>query len=308
MKNIKKYSDLIIEYIDWLVLLILALFIVILGLLSNINEKVVMTVTLLLLEILAIGAIRDRYTSKKFRKTLDELKNSNIATLFSEGILLDRAQTGIERVISQTVHYDWLSEIVLSTNVTIAKLKLNFTNDPAYYDAFEKILEKGGSVTIVLADPRSVAVWLRYKEEPNPNWTPKSPTQETAWIRGMEELAEESYRLIQWKNKLSDEKKIINKLVIKIFPHYPTHAFYKFDNKLFVYHYPFMERGFHAPAFLFTNPNTVTYQFLLRCLNSIITAAIPLEEEYNDIWNQCQSGLLSDKEVANAKIIVKRKR
>lgn len=257
--------------------------------------------------ILGFGALRDRDASKELRDLLEELKAKNIAALYSEGILLDKAQTGIERIIPQTVHFDWLSEIQVASNVTITKLKLNFTSDPAYYAAFESILKKGGVVTIVLSDPRSPAMWLRYREEPHPLWTPGIATQETAWIRGLEELSEEVYRLSQWKQRLIKEKLNVDRLIIKVFPHYPTHAFYKFDNKIYVYHYPYLERGFHAPTFLFTDPTTDTHHFLTRCINSINNSAIPLEDAVDGIWKQYQNGAFSDREVSKSKIIISKK-
>lgn len=296
----------IIIDLDWITTIVLAIVVAILGILQYVSEVVLATTTLLVLGMLGFGALRDRYASKQLRTLLEELKASSIAALYSEGILLDKTKTGIERVIPQTVHFNWLSEIEVATHVTIAKLKLNFTHDPLYYRAFEKILEKGGTVTIILADPRSPAMWLRYMEEPNPLWCPRAPSLETGWIRGLEELAEEAYRLWQWKQRLAQEGRDISRLLIAVFPHYPTHAFYKFDHRLYVYHYPYLERGFHAPAFLFTNPSTETHQFLTRCLESVIRASIPLENAIDDIWRQYQEGLFSDLQVSKAKIIIKR--
>jgi hypothetical protein len=304
MQYIKALFLRILLDLDWIITIVLSVVVAILSLFQKVPNEVLATTTLMVLGMLGFGALRDRFVSKETKALLEELKASNIAALYSEGILADRAKTGIERVISQTVHFDWLSEIQGATNVAIVKLKLNFTHDPEYYAAFVKILDKGGSVTIVLSDPRSPAMWLRYKEEPNPLWAPGISTQETAWIRGLEELAEEAYRLSQWKSRLIKEGKDVSKLVIKVFPHYPTHAFYKFDNKIYVYHYPYLERGFHAPAFLFSNPATDTHRFLIRCINSIIDNSLPLETEIEDIWGRYQRGAFSDQEVAKAEILV----
>lgn len=308
MQYIKAFFLRVLLDLDWIITIVLSVVIAILGMMQEVSTEVLVTTTLLVLGMLGFGALRDRLVSKETRTLLEELKASNIAALYSEGILSDRAKTGIERIIPQSVHFDWLSEIHSATNVTIAKLKLNFTHDPAYYAAFEKVLEKSGSVTIVFSDPRSPAMWLRYKEEPNPLWTPDIPSNETAWIRGLEELSEEAYRLAQWKSRLVKDGKDVSKLTIKVFPHYPTHAFYRFDNKIYVYHYPYLERGFHAPTFLFTNLATDTHRFLMRCINSIAENSLPLEAEVEDIWKRYQSGAFTDQEVAKAEIIYRKKK
>ncbi len=308
MRYIRAFFLRILIDLDWIITIVLSVVIAILSLLQKVPYEVLATTTLLVLGMLGFGALRDRFVSKETKKLLEELKASNIAALYNEGILSDRAKTGIERVIPQTVHFDWLTEIQGATNVTIAKLKLNFTHDPSYYAAFEKVLEKSGSVTIVLSDPRSPAMWLRYREEPNPLWTPDIPTAETAWIRGLEELSEEAYRLSQWKSRLTKDGKDVSKLVIRIFPHYPTHAFYRFDNKIYVYHYPYLERGFHAPTFLFSNSATDTHHFLARCINSIVNNSLPLDAEIEDIWRRYQSGGFSDQEVAKAEILYRKRK
>ena len=159
-------------------------------------------------------------------------------------------------------------------------------------------------MTLVLADPRSPAMWLRYMEESKADATSNGKEEETAWIRGLEDLAEESYRLFQWRVRLLKQGQDVSKLSIRVFPHYPTHAFYKFDGALYVHHYPFLRRGFHAPAFQFNNPETPTYKFLKGCLDEVVAASVPLENAYSDIWKQYKAGELSDQAVAGARIAI----
>src|SRR6185503_15363235 len=170
---------------------------------------------------------------------------------------------------------------------------------PRYYEAFERILSKGGSVTLVMADPRSPAMWLRYREEPNPLWPAPNPSADaTAWLKGLEELAGEAKRLDDWRIDLRRRGVNTAKLRIRVFPHYPSHAFYIFDDRIFLYTYPYGERGFHSPAYLYTNPNTPTHKFLLRCAADIVTASTPLDSVAGDIWRRYQSGDLTDQKVA----------
>ena len=294
----------VIENLDWIVGIFLAFSIGLLGFAKHISDRTRTNITLLVLGLFAVAALRDRHASQALRTVVDELHKNNLALLNSEGILADRAQTGIERVLPQNAYYDWLSEIRKATNITIAKLELNFTDNPEYYSAFEQILAKGGSVTIVLSDPRSAAMWLRYMEESKADMTSNGKEEETAWIRGLEDLAEETYRLFQWRVRLLKQGQDVSKLSIRVFPHYPTHAFYKFDRALYVHHYPYLRRGFHAPAFLFDNPETPTYKFLKGCLEEVIAASSPLETAFADIWKQYKAGQLSDQTVSASRIAI----
>src|SRR3972149_11717499 len=225
MEDILKQSannvPAVVENLDWIIGIFLAFSIAILGLVKRMSETTRTNVALLVLGLFAVAALRDRQATQSLRAVVDDLHANNTALLNSEGILADRAKTGIERVRTQNVHYDWLSEIRKATNVTIAKLELNFTDNPEYYAAFEQILAKGGSVTIVLADPRSPAMWLRYMEEAKADGSSVGKEEETEWIRGLEDLAEETYRLFQWRLRLVKQGQDVGKPSLRGFPNYP---------------------------------------------------------------------------------------
>lgn len=306
IKQSAPHLSSLVENLDWIIGIVLAFSISIFGLVKRMSESTRTNVTLLVLGLFAVAALRDRHATESLRAVVDDLHANNAALLNSEGILADRANSGIERVLDQNFHYDWLSEIRKATNVTIAKLELNFTDNPEYYSAFEQILAKGGSVTIVLADPRSPAMWLRYMEESKADAVSTGKEEETAWIRGLEELAEEAYRLYQWRLRLVKQGLDVSKLSIRVFPNYPSQAFYKFDAALYVHDYPYLRRGFHAPAFLFDRPETPTYKFLKGCLDEIVVASIPLETAYADIWKQYKAGQLSDQMVSAARVEIDR--
>lgn len=158
-------------------------------------------------------------------------------------------------------------------------------------------------MTLVMADPRSSAMWVRYREEPNPLWsTPDKSAQMTAWTGGLEELAGQAKKLSTWESNLRSRGIDTRKLRILVSPCYPSHAFYVFDNRIYVYSYPYGERGFHGPAYLYTNPKTDTHSFLSRCANNIVTAATPLNQAIADIWKTYESGDLSDARFARSLI------
>jgi len=162
---------------------------------------------------------------------------------------------------------------------------------------------KGGSVTIAICDPRAPATWLRYKEEPN-IIEPGHFITGTGMVNALEDLAIIAYRLHQWMQRLRDNGLDTSKLSIKISPHYPTHAYYKFDDSIYVYHYPYMQRGFHAPVYLFTNPQLPVHRFLNQCINSVVSDAAPINDVIDDIWKRYQAGLLSDRQVSKSEIVI----
>jgi hypothetical protein len=140
-------------------------------------------------------------------------------------------------------------------------------------------------------------MWCRYMEEPHD----AVAGHETAWIRG---LAAEIARLA-WRMRLARDSVDTRRLIIGLFPHYPTHAFYRFDSRLYVFHYPNLTRGFHAPAFVFANPTAGPHQFLLRCMQAVVDASEPLDDGVaGNVSERYQRGDLSDEAVSKSTIRV----
>ena len=216
-------------------------------------------------------------------------------------VFKQREFSGLQQISPNAVDHDWLDDIRKSKDITIAKLKINFTDNPSYFLALEDVLQRDGSVTLIMADPRSPAMWLRYMEEPS-GVAPKEHVTETAWKQGLEELAEILDRFDTWRRKLVKEGCPVHKLTIAVFPHYPTHAYYKFDSNLYVFHYPYRKRGFHGPLFLFADPTADVYRFLNDCLRGVINASESLEKVIIDIRREYKAGKLSDQEVAKFEI------
>jgi hypothetical protein len=295
----------LVDYLDWIITITLAVVVSIAGLNDALSPQVLTSATLFILGAFAFAAIRDRAAAGSLKREIERLPDTIKAAVVDD-VLSNGARTaGLVGVYSQTVHHDWLPDIRGALRVTIAKLKLNFTEDPDYFIAFEDVLRRGGYVTIVMSDPRSPAMWLRYKDEPHS----VAAQSETAWALGLEEIAAEVERLQAWQERLVSRGIKTDKLRIALFPHYPTHAFYRFDDKLYVFHYPYMARGFHAPAFLFANPGAAPHRFLLNCLDNVIDAAIPLTAKIaDDVSGRSKHGLMSDAVVTASEIRAVRRR
>jgi hypothetical protein len=146
-------------------------------------------------------------------------------------------------------------------------------------------------------------MWLRYMEEPTSLLTSSRPG-EVAWVSGLEDLAKGLYQLNNWKQRLLQEGRDVGKLSIRVASHYPAQALYKFDNAIYVHSFPYRQRGFYAPAFLFTDPKTSVHQFLCRCIQSSLDASTPLEDSIDDIWKKYCSKLFSDQQVLKSQIVI----
>lgn len=294
-------------HLDWVVTLGVASSVAILGLSQTISSQTVASATLLVLGAFAIGAIRDRTVARQLGKTLEEMPNLIKSSIRGDALNQDAQTTGLSRVFPQSVAHNWVIDIASANVVSITKLKLNFTENPEYLLAFEEVLARGGKVDIVMADPRCPAMWLRYLEEPRPS--SENFTRETAWVRGLDELALEVARLESWRQRIGASMPTRGRLRIALAQHYPTQALYRFDDRVYVFHYPYMERGFHAPMFLFSDPSTRVHQFMIRCQDSIVANSIELDDDVaSDVARQYRTGALSDSAVARSEVRIARKR
>lgn len=78
---------------------------------------------------------------------------------------------------------------------------------------------------------------------------------------------------------------------------------------MYVFHYPYLARGFHAPAFLFDRADTGVHAFLTRCRDAVVADSVPLTDAVaQDVARQYSSGALSDTMVDRSEIRIVRKR
>lgn len=292
-------------FADWFITLAIAVTVATLGLTDSAGVRTIGAVTLGVLSLMCLTSIRDRLKWKRVEGKIDYLRTNVASVTDGYEILADKQRTGIDRVLGGVVDFDWLPEIRASRNVTVIKMKANFTNSPEYFSALEGVLDRGGTVTIVISDPRAPATLLRYMDEPTSltSATPVRASARNPWVNGLEEIAADIHRLGLWYQELRREGRNLGKLELKISTHYPSHAFLKFDNRLYVYHYPFMSRGFHAPCMLFTNEKTATYKYLTECMTAVIDASDSLTTSADDIWHQCREGDFSDRTLENVSVV-----
>jgi hypothetical protein len=289
MRNWRAVIKTIVANLDWFTAILLSLVFSILGIVGWFPPNVIFAATLLVLSILSISAIRDRFT-------LGEGKNAISELVKRHKLLTDASDTGISRVFSSSVNFDWSEYIQAANHVTIVSIKHHrfIWKGDKLREALQEVLKRGGTVTLVMADPRSPRLWLRFQEERTPKRTRSGEA---------EDLARVSYNLYEWKQLLIDEGYDCSKFLLLLFQNYPTQAFYKFDDKIFSYTYLYRELGYDAPMFLFTDPEKQAYKFFNRCIQNVIKDAIPLEEVIDDIRDKSKDHYFSDEQVLQSEIV-----
>jgi hypothetical protein len=222
------------------------------------------------------------------RGLFEAIAREDLASTFT--ILGDQSETGIKRVILPVQGFDWLAEIRATRSVTIFGLRLNFAENQYYLAEFERMLAQGGSVKLIMSDPRSPSMFMRYLEEPHSHpWG----TDPDGWNHGLENLSDLASKLWAWRELLQNEGKDVSRLSISLFPGYPAAAYYVFDGKFYTYSYPYKTRGHSGPLYLFSS-NSKVGKFYSQCLQSVINASVPLESAIEEILDISRRGGFSD--------------
>jgi hypothetical protein len=295
MQKWQSVIKMVVLNLDWFIAIVLSVIFSILGLIGWFPPNVIFATTLLVLSILSVSALRDRFTLEHREKAVSELVKISSTNLQSNQLLSDIVHTGLSRVFPHAVDFNWLPYIHKAKQVTVVSIKhLRFLWTGGYIEALEALLKRGGTVTLVMADPRSPALWLRFQEE-------RTPFRSRAG--DAEDLARFSIKLSEWRQHLIQEGLDTSRLSLKVFQNYPTQAFYKFDDSIFIYNYHYREAGYDAPMFLFTDPTTSVHEFLNRCIKSLITNSLPLEDVINDIQVKYDTRHFSDQHVLQSEIV-----
>jgi hypothetical protein len=207
-------------------------------------------------------------------------------------IVEDTETTGIRRIFFPA--RDWTLKVKGCRKVIITGLRVRFVNEPGFIEHCDEILDHDGEVTLVMADPRSDAMRLRYREEPLPHPWGQDPQGETNALVGLANLLSIAYN---WHQRREKEKRNVSKFVLKVASNYPSHAYYLLDDELYVYHYPFKARGFDGPLFQFAS-NSKGGDYLRACLERVVLEATTLSPAiYKDIDDKRKSGQLNDDQV-----------
>ena len=280
--------------LDWFIAILLSFVFSILGIFGLFSTNVIFATTLLVLAILSASALRDRFTLEKRASEVSELVTIGSNMLQSNQLLSDGISTGISRVFPRAHYFNWIPYINEAKHVTIVSIKHAYFLWGTYTEALEALLERGGTVTLVIGDPRSSRLWLRYQEErtdlySSPGWD--------------EDLAKISRRLYEWRQSMSHKGHEFSRLLIKVFHNYPTGAFFKFDDRIFTYHYYYLQQGYDAPMFLFSDPKTSIYQFLNQCIESLVSSSVLLGDVIDDIWEKYEDRYFSDENILQSEII-----
>ncbi|MEU0944729.1 hypothetical protein ABZ379_18305 [Streptomyces canus] len=222
------------------------------------------------------------------RGLFEAIAREDLASTFS--ILADQSETGIKRVVFPAQGFDWLTEIKATRSVTIFGLRLSFAENQYYLAEFERILTQGGTVRLIMSDPRSPSMLMRYLEEPHSHpWG----TDPDGWNHGLENLSDLASKLWAWREFLRNEGKDVSRLSISLFPGYPAGAYYAFDGKFYTYSYPYKIRGHSGPLYLFS-PDSKVGKFYGRCLQSVVDASIPIEFAIEEILDISRRGGFAD--------------
>jgi hypothetical protein len=255
---------------------------------------------LLVLSALLVSMVRSRVAVRQLRDVAATLPQ-RIRELNSNQVLVDASVAGLSRVLPHSANYDWDSEVDRSDDVTIIRLRLNLGERVGLLRALEGVLDRNGFVTLVISDPRCPAMWLRYMEEPKLDAT--GAGSESAWTRGLEELALEVARLDTWTRGLITTGRNTDRLRIKLSARYPGQAFMRLDQRIYMYNYPYLQRGYHGPAFAFESNGSQVFNFLESCMNLIVGSADPLDREaVSDIAGKYRLGLFSDRVVERSAV------
>ncbi|GAA1799737.1 hypothetical protein GCM10009682_21720 [Luedemannella flava] len=305
MKLLARIGSTVKLQLDWIITVALAVGVSILGLVDGVSTKTVLTTTLLVLGVFAVGWMRDRVAADQLRKDLKNLPQAVHNALTGNQLLNQARVIGLSAVYPNAIDKNWLPEIEAAREVRIVKLKLNLTENPDYLQALCAVLRRGGKVTVVMGDPRAPAIWLRYKEEPH--GLPGERNTETAWINGLAELAVEVARLESWRQKLLLVAAHPNQVYIGLSTAYPTHAYYCFDSTTYVYHYAYMARGYYSPMFVF-DEHTAQHSLVAQGCAALIGDSITLSSKVAaDIARKLAAGAFADARVNSSTITVTHK-
>jgi hypothetical protein len=298
----KGYFLFFLRHGDWVIALILAFGVALLDVFGWASPSVAGAATLLVLGAVLATLARSRFAVLQLNDATESLPRK-VLELTNTQVLVDAKRLGLSRILTHTVNYDWDSKIKGSRDVVMVRMRLNLAERVQLLRAFEDVLDRNGSVTIVIPDPRSPAMWLRYMEEPKMH--DDTVGTEVAWTRGLEELALEVSRLDRWLRSLSRSNKNIARLQIKLISAYPVQAFLKFDKAIYTYPYPYLHRGYHGPAFSFEDDTSPTYAFMQSCIRSLVNSGVLLDEiAVRDIVGKYKLGLFADRVVEKSAIVV----
>jgi hypothetical protein len=203
-------------------------------------------------------------------------------------LLADAHETGLLAV--RPTARQWIPPAASQIFVA-AGMRIRFVQDKEFLLQLESLLQGGGSVTLVMSDPRSTRVWDRYRDEPRGHLDGDA----LGVGNQMANLADLVRGLHEWRSLLDSQMKVdTHRLQIKISPLYPSAAYYLVDQSIHTYSYPYRFRGLESPVYSFSASGAVGVQ-LVKFLDRVVQDAVPLDDkEYADLKQRWEEGKLND--------------
>ncbi len=216
------------------------------------------------------------------------LSKQSLGQRASAVVLSDAERVGLKGV---TVHLGLWSPPAPHKEFAAVGMRIRFVQDEAFLAQLESVLRLGGTVTLVMADPRSQQVWARYRDEPLPLPYGREAVGEANQMSNLANLLCIAYG---WRDRLTSKGVDVSRLFLGMFQHYPQAAYYVVDGDLFTYHYPYRSRGLDGPVYRYSAFGT-TGQHLRECLKKVLQDARALDDvEFEDLKRWQGDGRLYD--------------
>lgn len=225
--------------------------------------------------LVSIAAIRIFYEAFASRSLTRDFK-----------ILEDSVQSGLLRIFLPGYTPDWHERIERASKITMFGITLRLLENRGIIELLTRKVNEGHTVTLVLCDPRSVTLLIRY-------WKDEPRALPSDWPGGLVHQAQHIEKLHNWRKDLQRP----SNLNLKLFQGYPSMAIFCFDEELYYYSYPYRARGIHGPVFVF-HRNSPISNSLKKTLQQISDDSIDLSDtEVGDIREKRVNGDFGDEAI-----------
>ncbi len=217
---------------------------------------------------------------------INSLQNIERALANTSPLARDLENTGLRRITGSAALWAPPAEF---KNLTAVGMRVRFVQDKTFLDQCEDVLRRQGAVTLVMADPRSPQVQARYRDEPLPAPYGREIVGEANQMANLANLLSIAHG---WAAGL---KPVLRKrLTLKVFQHYPNAAYYKVDDEVCTYSYPYRLRGSDAPVYHYS-ADSKTGRHLMSCLEKVVQSALVFDTaQFEDLKEWQASGRLND--------------
>lgn len=237
-----------------------------------------------------LGALRDELLPAAVTAIVGyvilSLHNVEKALTETSPLVADMQGTGLRRITSSAAVW---SPPEGFRDFAAVGMRIRFLQEKAFLDRLEGALRRGGTVTLVMADPRSPQVWARYRDEPLPAPYGRETVGEANQMANLANLLCIAHG---WAGGLKPALR--KRLTLKVFQHYPVAAYYKVDDEVCTYHYPYRTRGLDGPVYHHGTDSKLG-KHLVSCLEKVVDQALVFDEtQFEDLKEWQAGGRLND--------------